>query len=81
MAHPLYQKGVWEIRDDMLLPHFVPEFSPLAGHAWLIWATWNRDKLDDKRLGLSAPWASVNREWAPQRVRRYVGYDLFWWNP
>lgn len=78
LEQPLYQKGVWEIRDDTLLPHFVPEFSPLAGHAWLIWATWNREKLDDKTLSLSAPWVSLNIKWAPQNVRPYLGYDLLW---
>ena len=77
MEQPVYRKGAWEIRDDMLLPHFVPEFSPLAGHAWLVWATWNRDKLDDKALSLSAPWVSLNVQWAPQNVRAYLGYDLW----
>src|ERR1043166_5480819 len=73
----VYQKGIWDIRDDMVLAHFVPEFSPLAGHAWLIWATWNQQKFDDKALSLSAPWVALNAKWAPQNVRPYLGYDLW----
>ena len=73
----VYQKGVWEIRDDMLQPHFVPEFSPVAAHAWLVWATWNRDQLDDKALAEAAPWFSLNSKWAPKNVRPYLGFDLW----
>jgi hypothetical protein len=74
---PVYQNGVWEIRDDMLLPHFVPEFSPIAAHAWLAWATWNQKRLDDGALAAAAPWASLNPRWAPKDVRPYLGYDLW----
>ena len=75
--HSRYRKDVWEIRDDSLLPHFVPEFSPVAAHAWLLWATWNRDKLSERELSVAAPWVSLKKEWAPQNIRRYLGYD--WW--
>lgn len=75
--HPVYEKGVWEIRDDTLLPHFVPEFSPIAAHAWLAWATWNRQSMDDTALAASAPWVSLNPQWAPKSVRPYLGFDLW----
>jgi hypothetical protein len=81
MEQPVYRKGAWEIRDDMLLPHFVPEFSPLAGHAWLAWATWNREKLDENALALSAPWVSLNPKWVPKNVYPYLGYDLWFVTP
>jgi hypothetical protein len=77
LEHPVYEKGVWEIRDDMPLAHFVPEFSPLAAHRWLIWATWNRSRLDDQALAMNAPWSSLNPRWLPRRVRPYLGFD-FW---
>lgn len=73
----VYQKSVWEIRDDMLLPHFVPELSPVAAHAWLVWATWNRDQLDDRALAGAAPWSALNSKWAPKNVRPYLGFDLW----
>jgi len=75
--HSVHQKGVWEIRDDMLLPHFVPEFSPVAAHAWLVWATWRRDQLDDRALARGAPWSLLNAQWAPKNVRPYLGFDLW----
>lgn len=79
LEHPVYEKGVWEIRDDMPLAHFVPEFSPLAAHHWLIWATWNRSRLDDRALANGAPWYSLNPKWAPRHVRPYLGFDLWFY--
>lgn len=76
-AHPVYQKAVWDIRDDTLLPHFVPEFSPVAAHMWMIWATWNRHSSDDAALASAAPWSSLNPQWAPKNVRPYLGFDLW----
>ena len=32
----LFEPGRVELRDDLLLPHFIPEFSPIAGHWWLL---------------------------------------------
>ena len=77
LRRPVYEKGVWEIRDDMPLAHFVPEFSPVAAHAWLVWATWNRDRLDEKTLAAYAPWTSLNPRWAPTNVKSYLGYDVW----
>jgi hypothetical protein len=76
-AHSVYEKGVWQIRDDMPLAHFVPEFSPLAAHAWMIWATWNRSRLDDSSLAENAPWYSLNPQWKPKRVNPYLGFDVW----
>jgi hypothetical protein len=72
-----YEKGVWDIRDNMLLLHYVPQFSPLAAHHWLIWATWNRYRLDERALAASAPWYSLNPKWAPKNVSPYLGFDLW----
>ncbi|MGE5303902.1 MAG: hypothetical protein ACM3TN_11350 [Alphaproteobacteria bacterium] len=77
LQRPVYEKGVWEIRDDMPLAHFVPEFSPVAAHAWLIWATWNRNRLDEETLAAHAPWTSLNPKWAPTNVKSYLGYDVW----
>jgi len=77
LERPVYEKGLWEIRNDMPLALFVPEFSPLAAHHWLIWATWNRSRLDDPALAMNAPWYSLNPKWVPRRVRPYLGFD-FW---
>jgi hypothetical protein len=79
LEYPVYKESEWEIRDDMPLAHFVPEFSPLAAHHWLIWATWNRSRLDDRALAANAPWISLNAKWAPKSVRPYLGFDLWFY--
>jgi hypothetical protein len=80
-VHRGYEKGVWDIRDNMLLAHFVPEFSPVAAHHWLVWATWNRSRLDDAALAARAPWYSLNPKWAPKNVEPYLGFDLWFIDP
>jgi len=77
LSYPVYEKGVWEIRDDMPLTHFIPEFSPLAAHAWLVWATLNRNRMDERALVTHAPWYSLNPKWAPKNVRPYLGFDMW----
>ena len=77
LEHPMYQKSDWEIRDDMPFAHFVPEFSPIAAHVWLIWATWNRHTLGEQALANRAPWTSLNPKWAPTNVKDYLGYDVW----
>jgi len=63
-----YRKGVNETRDDLLLNHFVPEFSPIICHAWMLkydfLATVRGDSpgLRDQ-LAQSAPWLSINKTW------------------
>ncbi|MBN1866987.1 hypothetical protein JW916_06810 [Candidatus Sumerlaeota bacterium] len=80
LEHPIYQKGVWEIRDDMFLVHFVPEFSPVVGQTWMLWATLNRDRLDDAALSRSIPWRLLNPKWTPARVKPYLVTDVWLWN-
>jgi hypothetical protein len=75
--HPTYEQGVWDIRDDMPLAHFVPEFSPVAAHHWLVAATWSAARLPDHELAKGAPWYALNPKWAPKHVRPYLGYDLW----
>jgi hypothetical protein len=81
LIHRGYEKGIWDMRDNMLLAHFVPEFSPLAAHRWLVWATWNSSRLDDAALAAAAPWYSLNPKWAPKNVRPYLGFDLWFIEP
>jgi hypothetical protein len=79
LPHSRFEKGVWEIRDEAPLAHFVPEFSPVAGHAWLVWATLNRDRLSESRLAEGCPWRLLLRDWTPARVTPYLGFDLWFW--
>ncbi len=35
-SQPFYMPGRIDMRDDLLLAHFIPEFSPVAGHLWIM---------------------------------------------
>jgi len=72
--HPQYQPGVWELRDDMFVVHYTPQFSPVAVHAWLVWATLHRGRLTESELAARAPWVSLNPQWRPQQVEPYLGF-------
>ncbi len=54
MQRSIYQAGPGAdpVRDDMLMPHFVPEFSPVVAHLWLL-----------ASLALGRKWAAENPPW------------------
>ncbi|MCX7044459.1 MAG: hypothetical protein NTX50_03095 [Candidatus Sumerlaeota bacterium] len=74
---PVFEKGVWEPRDDALLAHFVPDFNPVSAHAWLVWATWNQDRLSESELLARCPWRGLNEEWTPRSVKPYLGFNIW----
>lgn len=58
-------------RDDLLLVHFVPEWSPIAGHAWLLGVL-----LDDDQE--PAPWQSLRvRGWRVRASAEPPSLDLW----
>lgn len=56
-ATPLFAAGVPLPRDDLAAVHFLPELSPLAGHAWILLG-W----------GLGTPWALAHFPWKSLQV-------------
>src|SRR5262245_21161006 len=60
--------------EDLHHCHFIPQFSPLVGHAWML-----RHRLrDDADLGADAPWRRV----APGKVNLWAewqGVRIDWW--
>ncbi len=77
-----YAYGSEDQRDDQLKAHFVPEFSPVAGHAWLLKHTLFGRGLTQgelrERMQSDFPWRSLLRFGVPQKPERGVGFD-FWW--
>ncbi len=71
-------------RDDLLNPHYVPEFSPLAGHWWLLKHIVKDRRLEPgalrKKMQSDFPWKGLMPYAVPQldRPRRAVVLD-FWW--
>ncbi len=81
LEHPFYEETSWPIRDDLVQVHFVPEFSPIAGHAWMLRCATLRD--DPEAFAACAsnpPWAGLNPKWvAPPADPATWGASHFWW--
>ncbi|MEW6201489.1 MAG: hypothetical protein AB1546_05915 [bacterium] len=78
----LFTPGRVELRDDLLLDHFVPEFSPLSGHWWLLKHTVLNGQLDKEELRekmkADFPWKNLAPYAVPPDPTGGVGWD-FWW--
>lgn len=65
--------------DDGLIVHFVPHFSPIAGHLWMLRAALARD--ESRRLTIldNPPWRSLNPHWVPKHSERTDTSLGMWW--
>ncbi len=81
LERPFYDETSWPIRDDLVQVHFVPEFSPIAGHAWMLrCATLRDDPEAFAACAASPPWAGLNPKWvAPPADPATWGASHFWW--
>lgn len=77
----LYMPGDIRLRDDLLNQHFIPDFSPLAAHAWILKHTVvNRGLTGDKlneAMRRDFPWKSLIHNGAPADPAVCVGWN-FW---
>lgn len=73
-----YHAGDWPIRDDGLALHFIPEFSPLAAHAWLLGCLVAPDPQTRAARFAQPPWLGLNPRWAPP-PRAHFPYWRVWW--
>jgi hypothetical protein len=71
-----------ELRDDLLNDHYFPEFSPLAGHYWLLRHTLlDRGLLGKERnaeMRKDFPWKGAMQNDAPYDPCRGAGFDAWW---
>lgn len=69
------------LRDTQLVPHFIPEFSPIAGHAWLLKYTLKKhfDPGLDARAAMTRdyPWRTLLRSTPPPEPQVALGL-AFW---
>lgn len=79
---PFFTPGRADLRDDQLAIHFVPDFSPLAGHWWLLKHTAGAAGKTENEIRAvmqkDFPWRGLMRYAVPPRPERGVGFD-FWW--
>lgn len=77
----LYRPGDILLRDDLLNQHFIPEFSPLAAHWWMLKHTLldsNRSPERQRRLMDSdLPWKTLLPRGAPQNPLWCLGFDTW----
>ncbi|MFQ5673057.1 MAG: ArnT family glycosyltransferase [Nitrospinales bacterium] len=71
----------WPIRDDSLQLHFIPEFSPLAGHLWMMRVIFHRGDEQGMKIFQSPPWKTLNTLWIPKVINTaHFQYNVWWLN-
>jgi hypothetical protein len=83
-SHPDVLKGKffelsWPIRDDSLQLHFIPEFSPIAGHFWMLKTIYYRDTPKYQKTYENPPWISLNANWKPKKIEHENFKLNIWW--
>ncbi|HET6334017.1 MAG TPA: phospholipid carrier-dependent glycosyltransferase [Polyangiales bacterium] len=76
-AGGFYNESNWPIRDDGVAAHFIPEFSPLAGHAWMLRVA-NAHEAKPELLA-EPPWATLNPRWVPRSIGSFNPEIQLWW--
>ncbi len=61
--HGFYDEQNWPLRDDCVHLHFIPEFSPVAGHLWMARRVWHRGTVSGEKISSRPPWAGLNPRW------------------
>ncbi len=69
----------WPIRDDSLQIHFIPEFSPIAGHLWMLKTIYYRDTPEHQKVYENPPWISLNSQWKPKNIKNEDFKLNIWW--
>jgi hypothetical protein len=76
-----FREGEFPLLDDGFIPHFVPHFSPISGHFWMLRAELVGDKARRSRILHNPPWRKLNRLWVPRAPNRInTKLDLWWFD-
>ncbi len=79
---PFFTPGREDLRDDQTGIHFVPDFSPVAGHWWLLkhTITGAGRTAEQQRAAMQKdfPWRGLMRYAVPPHPERGAVFD-FWW--
>lgn len=80
--NPLYTPGRAGMSDDMIAQHFIPEFSPVVGHQWLLEGTIVSEvrgvSAGEKFLKEHFPWKMTMPFAPPADPARGLGFDAWW---
>lgn len=77
-----FMPGRPDLRDDQLLVHFVPEFSPVAGQWWILKNTlkdkYGGEKNIEEVMKKDFPWKGLMSYNVPKNPGRTLGFDTWW---
>ncbi len=78
-GHGFYDAETYPVPNDGLHRHFIPEFSPLAGHLWLLsCALIEQIPLEMRPAYPEVPWATLNPQWVPKSTRPNTVLKVWW---
>lgn len=77
-----FMPGRPDLRDDQLLVHFVPEFSPVTGQWWILKNTikskYGGEEDIAEAMKKDFPWKGLMSYNVPENPARTLGYDTWW---
>jgi hypothetical protein len=74
-----FRERSFPLLDDGFIPHFVPHFSPVSGHLWMLRAALVGDEARRSRILHNPPWRKLNRLWVPRDPVSINTHLDQWW--
>jgi hypothetical protein len=74
-----FREGKFPLLDDGIVAHFIPHFSPISGHYWMLRAALAGDDAKRSKILHNPPWRRLNPQWVPNHPERIDTSILQWW--
>lgn len=74
-----FREGSFPLLDDGFIPHFVPHFSPISGHYWMLRAALVSHEARRSRILHNPPWRKLNPLWVPRDADSINTKLEQWW--
>jgi hypothetical protein len=74
-----FREGKFPLLDDGFILHFVPHFSPISGHLWMMRAALAADESARLVTLSEPPWKKLNPLWVPKNVQDINTNIDQWW--
>jgi hypothetical protein len=74
-----FNETKFPLLDDGLMLHFVPHFSPIPGHLWMLRAATAPDPATRATILADPPWRALNPRWVPRNPERLDTSLSIWW--
>jgi hypothetical protein len=74
-----FREGKFPLLDDGVMLHYVPYFSPISGHLWMLRAALASDAEARSKILHAPPWGTLNPRWVPKDVDDLNTNLEQWW--